>query len=120
MNGDVMDYIKKCDKFQRFTNIPRAPPKWPFAVWGIDLMRPYAIVVVDYFTKWVEAKPLATITSKKALDFVIKNIVFQYGLPRKIVSANGLQLDSKIFTNFCQWHGFINSFSSVAHLQANG
>ena len=50
----------------------------------------YTIVVVDYFTMWVEAEGLATITSKKALDFVIKNIVCRYGLLRKIVSDNGL------------------------------
>ena len=46
------------------------------------------MVVVDYFTKWAEAEPLATITTKKVLDFVIKNIVCRYGLPRKIVSDN--------------------------------
>ena len=40
---------------------------------GIDILGPflraqgqvkYLVVVVDYFTKWVEAKTLATITSK--------------------------------------------------------
>ena len=47
---------------------------WPFAIWGMDLIGPlpiaksgikYAIVAVDYFTKWAEAEPLATITSKR-------------------------------------------------------
>ena len=102
---------------------------WPFAVWGIDLTGSlpagkggvkYAIVVVDYFTKWVEAEPLATITSKKALDFIIKNIVCRYGLPRKIVSDNRLQFDSEVFTNFYRWHGVVKSFSSVAYPQGNG
>ena len=82
---------------------------WPFAVWGIDLIGSlptgkggvkYAVVAVDYFTKWAEAEPLATITTKKVLDFVIKNIVCRYGLPRKIVSDNGTQFDSDLFTNF--------------------
>ena len=27
---------------------------------------------MDYFTKWAEAEPLATITKKKIEDFVIK------------------------------------------------
>ena len=44
------------------------------AVWGIDLIDPlpivlpafkYVVVVVDYFTKWAEAKPLTTISNKK-------------------------------------------------------
>ena len=132
MNKDSLDYVKRCDKCQRFANILRVPPNeltlmispWPFAVWGIDLIGSlptgkrgvkYAIVAVDYFTKWVEAEPLASITSKKALDFVVKSMICGYGLPRKIVSDNGLQFDSDLFTEFCQSHGIIKSFSSVAH-----
>ena len=69
--------------------------------------------------KWVEAETLAKITSKKALDFIIKNIICRYGLPRKIVSDNGLQFDSEVFSDFCQQHGVIKSFSSVAHTHAN-
>ena len=96
LKSDALDYVKKCDKCQRFADIPRAPPvelttmtsPWPFAVWGIDLIGSlptgkggvkYAIMAVDYFTKWTEAEPLASITAKKSLDFVIKNIVCQYG-----------------------------------------
>ena len=84
-----MDYVKKCDKCERFAEIPRAPPvklttmtsPLAFAVWGIDLIGSlptgkggvkYAIVAVDYFTKWTKAEPLASITAKKSLDFVIK------------------------------------------------
>ena len=84
---------------------------WTFAVWGIDLIGSfptgkggvkYAVVIVDYFTKWTEAEPLATITSKKVLDFVVKNIICRYGMPRKILSDNGTQFDSDLFTNFCE------------------
>ena len=32
------------------------------------------IVAIDYFTKWVEAKPVATITEAKVTSFVWKNI----------------------------------------------
>ena len=129
--------MKKCNKCQRFTDIPRAPPvelttmtsPWPFAVWGIDLIESlpvgkggvkYAIVVVDYFMNWTEAEPLASIIAKKSLDFVIKNIVCRYGLPRKIVSDNGTQFESDEFTSFCEKNGIIKSVSSVARPQGNG
>ena len=75
---------------------------------------------MDYFTKWTEAEPLATITSKKILDFEVKNIICRFGLPRKIVSDNGTQFDSDMFTEFCMRHGITKSFSPVAHPQANG
>ena len=82
MKADAMNFARKCDKFQRFSSIPISHPKkltsmtspWSFATWGIDLIGlmptahpafKYAVVVVDYFTKWAEAKPLAMIFSKK-------------------------------------------------------
>ena len=137
MNEDSKEYVQKCDKCQRFAKIPRAAPNelkqmqspWPFAVWGIDLIGSlptgkggvkYAVVAVDYFTKWVEAEPLASITTKKVLDFVVKNIICRFGLPAKIVSDNDTQFDSDVFTDFCARHGIQKSFSAVAHPQANG
>ena len=71
---------------------------WPFAQWGLDLIGPmlagkgkvrYAIVVVDYFTKWAEVEPLATITEVKVEDFVWKNILCRFGIPNVIVTDNG-------------------------------
>ena len=53
---------------------------WPFAQWGIGLVGPlpiakgqvrFAVITVDYFTKWAEAEPLATITEKKIEIFVV-------------------------------------------------
>ena len=44
---------------------------WHFQQWGLDILGPlpirrgqckFIIVVVDYFTKWAEAEPFATIT----------------------------------------------------------
>ena len=109
-------------------NVLTAP--WPFAMWGVDMIgeiKPTAsnghrfiLVAIDYFTKWAEAEPLAMITTKKVLDFVIKNIVCRYGFPRKIVSNNGTQFDSDLFTDFCEKYDIIKSFSSVAYLQTNG
>ena len=70
---------------------------WLFAMWGIDLIGQlykgrgsvqYAVVVVDYFTKWVEAKALASIMPAKIKEFVYKNIVCRYGVPYTIVSDN--------------------------------
>uniref|UniRef100_A0A803QHB3 Integrase catalytic domain-containing protein n=1 Tax=Cannabis sativa TaxID=3483 RepID=A0A803QHB3_CANSA len=59
------------------------------------------------------------VTSKKALDFVIKNIMCRCGLPHKIVSDNGKQFESDQFTKFCTKHGIIKSFLVVARPQAN-
>ncbi|XP_022848739.1 uncharacterized protein LOC111371053 [Olea europaea var. sylvestris] len=52
---------------------------WPFTKWGIDFIGPlskgrrsatFAVVAIDYFTKWVEAEPLAKITEANTTKFV--------------------------------------------------
>ena len=48
----------------------------------------FLIVSIDYFTKWVEAKALATVTEKNVRGFVWRNIVYRYGIPRVLVSSN--------------------------------
>ena len=57
---------------------------WPFSIWGIDIIGPlpsskkqvkFLVVAIDYFMKWVEAKPLAVITEAKIQHFVWKNLV---------------------------------------------
>ncbi|KAM1621827.1 hypothetical protein ACFXTN_018627 [Malus domestica] len=55
----------------------------------------YAIVAVDYFTKWAEVEPLATITVAKIEDFVWKNILCRFGIPNAILTDNGRQFDNK-------------------------
>ena len=42
----------------------------------------FAVIVIDYFTKWAEAKPLATIIEKKMENFIMKNILSRFGIPR--------------------------------------
>ena len=48
----------------------------------------YAIVAVDYFTKWAEVKPLIIITEEKIEDFIWKNILCRLGIPNAIVTDN--------------------------------
>ncbi|XP_020410598.1 uncharacterized protein LOC109946620 [Prunus persica] len=91
LHTDAQAFTQKCDKCQRFANIPQLPAEpltamispWPFAQWGLDLIGPmpegkgqvkYAVVAVDYFTKWAEAEALATITAARIETFVWQSI----------------------------------------------
>jgi len=42
----------------------------------------WLLVGIDYFTKWVEAEPLANIRDTDAKRFVWKNIVTRFGVPK--------------------------------------
>ena len=80
----------------------------------------FLVVGIDYFTKWVEAKALATITKMNIRSFVWRNIIYRYGIPRVLVSNNGKQFDNSAFRDFCTKLGIKNHYSSLAHPQANG
>ncbi|GJX08664.1 reverse transcriptase domain-containing protein [Tanacetum coccineum] len=80
MDTDARNLIRECSGCQ-----------------GIDIAKTFLegpgkvkflIVAMDYFTKWIEAKPVATITGAQVKKFVWDNIVCRFGLPGEIISDN--------------------------------
>ncbi|GJS77154.1 reverse transcriptase domain-containing protein [Tanacetum coccineum] len=78
MHMDARNLIRECSDCQVHCPVPKNPQEkltpitspWPFYKWGIDIAEPFLegpgkvkflIVAMDYFTKWIEAKPVATI-----------------------------------------------------------
>jgi hypothetical protein len=49
----------------------------------------FAAVVVEYFTKWVEAKPLWNITAGTLQKFFWQNIVCRFGMLKEVTVDNG-------------------------------
>ena len=45
----------------------------------------FLIIVINYFTKWVEDKPAATIIEAKITSFVWKNIICRFGIPNILI-----------------------------------
>jgi transposase InsO family protein len=80
----------------------------------------FAVVAVEYFTRWIEAKPLATITPESVKKFFWQNIVCRFGVPRSLIVDNGKQFDSENFKNFCTSIGTKIAFASVYHPESNG
>ena len=78
------------------------------------------LVVIDYFTKWVEAEALSTITKAKIQNSIWKNIIYRFEIPQTIVSDNGWQFDNQDFRDFSLGLGIENQFSSPRYPQVNG
>ncbi|GJY03879.1 reverse transcriptase domain-containing protein [Tanacetum coccineum] len=114
MHEDARTLIRACKDCQVHKPIPRNPQQkltpitspWPFYKWGIDIAGPFLegpgkvkflIVAIDYFTKWIEAKPVVTITGNQFKKFVWDNIVCRFGLPGEIISDNGKQFQDNPF-----------------------
>ena len=96
---------------------------------GLDIVGPfpkavgnkkYLLVCTDYFTKWVEAEPLANIRNVDVKRFIWKNIVTRFGVPYVLISDNGLQFDSKTVKKYCSDLGIKNRYSTSTYPQGNG
>ena len=89
----------------------------PFAKWGIDFVhyRPtstrgqgYIIVVVKYFTKWVEAMPTYVEDRNTAALFLFNHIIARFGIPRAIVTDHGSHFQIKMMAELSAKLGFLH------------
>ena len=55
---------------------------------GDAIRKKYLLVMVDKFTKWIEAKPVKTAEAGPVIDF-ISDVVHRYGFPHSIITDNG-------------------------------
>ncbi|GKA35813.1 reverse transcriptase domain-containing protein [Tanacetum coccineum] len=85
IHTDARKLIRACQDCQVHRLVPRNPQQkltpimssWPFYKWEIDIAGPFSegpekvkflIVAMDYFTKWFESKPVATITANGLVE----------------------------------------------------
>jgi hypothetical protein len=135
--SDAADLVQKCESCQRCARDQKQPssvtqliqPTWPLQRWGLDLLGPlppaqgnlkYVVVAVEYFSKWIEAKPSATITLSMMQKFFWQNIVCRFGVPKAITVDNITQFDAETFKTFCRQIGTKIRFASVKHPESNG
>ena len=78
-----------------------------------------AIVAVDYFTKWVEAKSYSKLGAKQVKEFIEDHIVTRFGTPHSIISDNGVQFQG-VTKQFLFENGIQHHKSSPYRPQANG
>jgi hypothetical protein len=133
---DAEQIVKTCEACQNFSThqsgpsaeIQLIPPTWPLQRWGMDLVGPlppsqggnkFTVVAIEYFIRWIEAKPLATITSETMKKFFWQNIVYRFGVPRALMVENGKQFDSDNFKEFCRSIGTKIDFALVYHPESN-
>nr|GEU88364.1 reverse transcriptase domain-containing protein [Tanacetum cinerariifolium] len=109
------------DRQKSYANVRRKPLEFqagPFPE-GPGKVK-FLIVAMDYFTKWIEAKAVATITGGQVKKFVWDNIVCRSGIPGKIISDNGKQFADNPFKDWCDKLNITQRFASVKHPQSNG
>ncbi|KAL2236290.1 UNVERIFIED_CONTAM: Gag-Pol polyprotein [Sesamum indicum] len=134
---DCKEFVRRCEKCQKFASqihthaVPMIPVPitCPFDQWGIDIIGPFpparaqkkfVIVAVEYFSKWVEAEAVAKITEGEAINFIWKNIICRFGIPRVLISDNGTQFQGRKIIAWLHELKIQQNFTAVGHPQSNG
>ncbi|XP_022887370.1 uncharacterized protein LOC111403192 [Olea europaea var. sylvestris] len=82
--------------------------------------RVFVLAITNYFTKWIEAEVLSKVRDREVIQFIWKNVICRFGVPKEIVTDNGTRFINTGFQNFCkEWNIKLN-FSTPRYLQANG
>ena len=77
-------------------------------VWGLDMVGSlkkgpgsftHLLVVVDKFTKWIEAKPITNIRSEEVVKFFL-DIIYRFDVPNCIITDHGSNFTRKKFLDF--------------------
>jgi transposase InsO family protein len=74
--------------------------------------------MINKFTKWIEAKPVATASSEAAVEF-FKEVINRYGAMNTIITDNGTQFTGSTFVNFCDEHQINVRWAVVALPKTN-
>nr|KYP44994.1 Pro-Pol polyprotein [Cajanus cajan] len=100
MENDCFKDVKKCHECQIYADNINAPPTslnvlsspWPFSMWGMDIIGPI--------------KPKASnghrfILVAMVVKFIKKELICQYGVPSRIITDDGTNLNNNIMTVLC-------------------
>jgi transposase InsO family protein len=97
-------------------------------VWGLDIVGPLRkalggytqlLVVVDKFSKCIEACPITNLRAEQAVSF-FTDIIHRVGVPNSIITDNGSQFTGRKFLEFCDKYHIRLDWAAVAHPQTNG
>jgi hypothetical protein len=100
-----------------------------FTKWGIDYTtcnppsargHRYIIVVVDYFTKWVEAMPMFKDDGETSTLFLFNQIIARFNVLREIVTNHGSHFQNQMMIELTPNFGLQQENSSPYYPQANG
>ncbi|KAL0859596.1 hypothetical protein ABMA27_010728 [Loxostege sticticalis] len=128
MSRDIEMFVLSCSLCEKYRNsnpkqtlIPHDIPNVPFYKIGMDICtfgkRDY-LVVVDYFSKWIEVKTLISKTAQIIIN-KLKVIFATHGIPKYIVSDN-MPFSSLEFKQFANNLDIELLTSSPRYPQSNG
>ena len=136
MRKDIEDYVRTCDKCQRYKHHKQAIP-WlatpiplkPFEDVSVDIVGPVPssrrgnkeiLVIQDRLTRWIEFVPLSDMTAATVARALLNSWVCRYGVPQRLISDRGSQFLSELFAQLCKFLGITNFTTTAYRPTSNG
>ncbi|GJX60486.1 reverse transcriptase domain-containing protein [Tanacetum coccineum] len=130
MHRDVSRIIQDCEKCKEQSVVKKraeigaiaAGNAWPFSHWGVNILGPlstapgglkFLAVAIEHSTKWIEAKPLTTVSARHVERFVWEYVVCRFGVPQIISSKDDKHFKEGIFADLCKGLKITQSFSPI-------
>lgn len=138
MKKDIESFIKKCPSCQTNKLTPNAklPMKItttssrPLEKVYLDIVGPlnppshlgnrYILSFQDDLTKYTEAIPLSQIDAKTVAEAFVTNIVCKHGIPESVLTDQGTNFLSEVFTQMCKLLQIKKMQTTPYHPQTNG
>nr|XP_019071490.1 uncharacterized protein K02A2.6-like [Solanum lycopersicum] len=131
-------FVQKFHKCQVHGDLLRVQPHelnamsspWPFVASRMHFIGPiepassnghrFILVVIDYFTKWVEVASYKSVTKKVVANFVRNNLICRFGVPESIITNNDANLNSHFMRQIYEQFKILYRKSTAYHPQMNG
>ena len=135
MRKEVTQYCRSCEKCaSRHVGKAIKPPLTPIPVngpfdrVGVDVIKfprsskgnTYAVVFMDYLTKWPEVYATQDQTSLTIAELLVKNVISRHGVPVELLSDRGTAFLSKIMIEVYKLLGIKKSNTTAHHPQTDG
>ena len=117
-----MHYLYQGTRKSSITSDPVCITKSTLQKVAADLIQlrghPY-LLVLDYFSRYVQVAKLSRTTSPD-VTANLQSMFVRHGIPEQLISGHGPQFSSTSFSKFAKDYGFTNILTSPQYPQANG
>ena len=135
MRADIVEWTKACQICAtRNVGKPLHPPLTPIPVAGpfdrvgVDVIRfppsqrgnKYAIVFVDYLTKWPEVFPAKDQSALTIARLLVEKVVTRHGVPTQLLSDRGASFLSNLMKSVYELLGLKKVNTTAYHPQTDG
>ena len=136
-SGDVKRFCQRCSPCNQYRRglpprqgaLQPLPCGEPWERLSIDITGPhprsrrghvYILTVMDGFTKYVEAIPMANQEATSVARALVETVIVRYGAPLQILTDQGTNFEGNLFRELCRLLGIDKVRTSSYHPSCNG